>query len=234
MVCTIRDHARVHYIRYRVYDNIIDYAAYKGLCGKTDELVTLINEKRIATSKARKVLFWNPEFQYIQSKKTKKRYFLRENPDRAAEYARLGGIASGLIWTEKKLESSRKKGKVLGKKFGRTGGLKAQGEKTKAQLQKNIKWKHRSGKTTETVNFEAVADVVDHLNSIVPDSLRFKNSLSAVLRGVEKSRGGWSIESTEETNESTKLQINTTDNSTEAISITTSEINQIINEINNF
>ena len=91
--CTYRDHARRHYIRWKVYGKFQDLAAYKGLVGKNEEMARIINEKRINTIKEKGILFYSIDFQRTQGLKLKKSYFLRNNTELALKWAYLGGYA---------------------------------------------------------------------------------------------------------------------------------------------
>ena len=198
--CTIRDHARIHFIRWLVYKSKMDFAAYKGLIGKTDDMARIINEKRINTIKEKGILFYSVEFQRTQSLKPKKQYYLRENPNLAIKYAYLGGLASGKIWTQAKLESSRKKGKVLGTQFGKIGGIKHQNSKTKDLLSKTIIWKHDTGKIVKTHGFDTVNSIAKALEKAVPGYIKSPQAISAVMRNKEPKRYGWIILDTLNTN----------------------------------
>ena len=61
--CTIPDHARAHYIRYKVYGQIYDLIAYYGLVHKTDQKEKLIREKIVSINRERQNNMFNPEWQ---------------------------------------------------------------------------------------------------------------------------------------------------------------------------
>lgn len=192
--CTHRDHARMHYIRWLVYKQYMDLAAYKGLVNKTDDLHALIQQKRVNSLKEKAILFYSIKWQSSQGSKPKARYF--DNPEIAKKYAFSGGVASGKIWTDAKLESSRKKGKILGKSFGKIGGLKHQNKNTKnLLLTKAIIWNHSHTKIkVKTYGYETVNSLADALDKIAPGYIKNKQAISAVLRNVEPKRYGWAID----------------------------------------
>ena len=59
-------------------------------------------------------------------------------------------------------------------------------------METRLVWIHVSGVSTETENMKKVKDIVDHLNSKVPDST-YSSAVSELLRGLSKYRKGWSI-----------------------------------------
>ena len=100
----------------------------------------------------------------------------------------------GKIWTEAKLESSRKKGKVLGNQFGKIGGLKHQDDKTKDLLSKTLIWEHKfTNIRVKTYGFDTVNSLAQALNKAAPNYIKNLQAISAVLRNKEPRRYGWSI-----------------------------------------
>ncbi len=133
------------------------------------------------------------EVQAELARRPKSNYFFRSNPEEAKRIAKMGGIASGKIWTEKKRQSSVEKGKKLGKESGRKGGLKSASPESKDKMKRTIYWKHKNGVFIETPPQEGVIDYVKLLNSAVPNSVKNPSGISAILRNVEPRRYGWEI-----------------------------------------
>lgn len=50
--CTIRDHARAHYLRYLAYGQFYDRMAYLGLVNRTDEMQKEMQQRAIETNRA--------------------------------------------------------------------------------------------------------------------------------------------------------------------------------------
>lgn len=191
--CTVRDHARAHYIRYKVYGQVYDLMAYYGLVYKTDQKERLMYEKIVSINKERGNCMFNPEWQREMANRPKSNYYFQQNPDFAREMAYKGGIASGKIMTEEKKEALRKNGKKVGTLFGREGGLKNQNFLTREKLSKTIEWQHKSGVFVISPPTESVKELGDYLNTFVPNSVKHSSGLSAILREVEPQRYGWKI-----------------------------------------
>ena len=191
--CTHRDHARMHYIRWLVYRQPMDLAAYKGLVNKTDDMHVIIQQKRINTLIKKGILFYSIKWQSEQGSKPKAIYF--DNPEIAKKYAYSGGVASGQIWTDAKLTSSKKKGKILGNLFGKIGGLKHQNKNTKnLLLTKAIIWNHsHSGIKVKTYGYDTVNSLAHALEKVAPGYIKNTQAISAVLRNTEPRRYGWAI-----------------------------------------
>lgn len=81
-----------------------DYCAYKGLISNDDEVRKLISNAIVAKNRKNQQGFFNNLVQKELANRPKSSYYLKDNPDKAKEYAYLGGVASGKIWTEKKIE----------------------------------------------------------------------------------------------------------------------------------
>lgn len=193
VTCTVRDHARAHYIRYKVHKQAYDLMAYYGLVHKTDQKEKLMYEKIVSINKERGNCMFNPEWQRQMANRPKSSYHFQQNPDFAREMASKGGTASGQIMTEKKQEALRANGERVGNLFGREGGLKHQNSLTREKLSKTIEWQHKSGVFAICPPMESVKELVDYLNTFVPDSVKHSSGLSAILREVEPQRYGWKI-----------------------------------------
>jgi general stress protein YciG len=191
--CTIRDHARAHYIRYKVYGQSYDLIAYYGLVHKTEEKERLIQEKIVSINRERGNGMFNQKWQEEMANRPKSKYYLRENPDFAREIAQKGGIASGKIMTDAKKEALRRNGERVGKLFGRKDGLKHQHPLTREKLSKTIEWEHESGVFAISPPMESVSELVNFLNIHVPNSVKNSSGLSEILREVEPRRYGWKI-----------------------------------------
>lgn len=218
--CTIENHGQAHMIRYRVYGQKADKVAGLFILKQTAEGVKLRQELIVQTNKERGNVMFDPAWQKEQADKIKSSYYLQDNPEKAKEWSMQGGLASGKISKERakfrkdylanpqnyslteeeisKLnqESSNlvEKGRNLGKKYGRQGGIKSkQSPITKQMLNSVLIWKHKTGALVQTSGLTSVSDLVVLLNSYVPGSVNFASGLSSVLRGVEARRYGWEI-----------------------------------------
>jgi hypothetical protein len=191
--CTTRDHARAHYIRYKVYGSSYDLCAYLGLVQKTDEMQKAIQEKIIQTNRERGNAMFNPEWQKIMANRPKSSYHLQQNPAFAANIGQKGGKVGGKVMTPTKQAALQINGKNVGTKYGRQGGLKHQSPITTQKLSTFLEWGHDSGVTTISPPFESVRELKEYLACFVPNSIRHDSGLSAILRGVEPRRDGWSI-----------------------------------------
>lgn len=96
VVCTIRNHARAHFIRYLVYGQRFDLAAYFGLASKTDEMQIIIQQQIIETNRQRKNGMFDPKWQTIMANRPKSSYHLQENPDFAKVIGQKGCYIGGL------------------------------------------------------------------------------------------------------------------------------------------
>lgn len=218
--CTIENHGQAHMIRYQVYGQQKDRVAGLFILKQTAEGVKLRQELIVQTNRKRGNVMFNPAWQKEQADKVKSSYYLQDNPEKAKEWAMQGGLTSGkrskervkfrkdylanpqnYSLTEEEIsklnqESSKlvEKGRNLGKKYGRQGGIKSkQSPLTKQMLNSVLIWKHSTGIIVQTSGLTSVSDLVVLLNSYVPDSVKYSSGLSNVLRGVEKRRYGWEI-----------------------------------------
>nr|YP_010500098.1 hypothetical protein [Gormaniella terricola]UWV18275.1 hypothetical protein [Gormaniella terricola] len=193
VICTIRDHARAHYIRYLVFGETYDLCAYYGLVKKTDLLAQSIQKKIINTNRERGNIMFNNEWQKIMANRPKSSYYFQEYPAEAARFGKKGGEKGGLANTPKQQETRSKNGKRVGTLFGRKGGLKHQNPMTKEKLSHYLEWTHNSGIMTISPPFESVCELKDFLNMFVPDSMKNSSGISDLLREKEKCRYGWKI-----------------------------------------
>lgn len=193
VICTIRNHARAHYIRYKVYGQTYDLCAYYGLVKKTDESQKLIQQQIVETNRQRGNTFFSQEWQQEMASRSKSSYYLRENPDFAREIARKGGLIGGQIMTPAKLAAMKQNGYNVGTNYGRMGGLKKQDSVTKTRLALFLEWEHDSGIMAISPPMESVRELKEYLNLFVPNSARHSSGISAILRGVEPKRYGWRV-----------------------------------------
>lgn len=124
VVCTIRDHARAHFIRHKVYGEAYDLCAYYGLVNKTDDFEKTIREKIITTNRQRKNTMFNPDWQKMMANRPKSSYHLQQNADFAREIGQKGGRLGGTVMTDLKREVLQQNGFNVGTFYGRQGGLK--------------------------------------------------------------------------------------------------------------
>lgn len=87
VVCTVRDHARAHYIRYKVYGQVFDQMAYFGLVGRTDELEALRFQKIVETNRARGNGPFSKEWQKEMANRPKSSYHFQKTPEFARSIA---------------------------------------------------------------------------------------------------------------------------------------------------
>lgn len=191
VLCTIRDHARAHYIRYLVFGQTYDLCAYYGLVNKNDEREKAMYKQIVETNRQRGKTFFNNDFQKEMAVRPKRSYYLRDNPDFALEIAKKGGSIGGKAKSPLKDAVLKINGKNVGTKYGRINGLKGQNETTRKMLSKFIEWEHITGVFCVTPPVESVVELMDHLNFFVPYSVSLTSGLSAILRGVEPRRYGW-------------------------------------------
>lgn len=123
----------------------------------------------------------------------KSSYYFQTNPEFARSIASAGGKIGGKTMTDKKRKVLRQNGLNVGINHGRKGGVKHQHPLTKQRLNSIIEWEHESGIVVMTEPQETVGDLVELLNSYVPNSIKRANHFSELLRGVSKSRFGWKI-----------------------------------------
>jgi hypothetical protein len=71
VVCSLKDHAMAHLIRYQVYGQIKDKIAALFIGSQTEEAVKLKQELIVSTNRERKNTFFNPTWQKIQANKPK-------------------------------------------------------------------------------------------------------------------------------------------------------------------
>ncbi len=102
VICTIRDHARAHYIRYKVYGQVCDRMAYLGLVGRTDELETLRFQRIVETNRARGNGPFSVQWQREMANRPKSSYYFQQNPEFACSIASEGGKIGGKVMTDKK------------------------------------------------------------------------------------------------------------------------------------
>lgn len=193
VVCTIRDHARAHFIRYKVYGETYDLCAYYGLVDKTVRFEKLIREKIITTNRERKNTMFNPEWQKMMANRPKSSYHLQQNPDFAREIGRKGGSIGGTVMTDLKRKVLQQNGFNVGTFHGRQGGLKHQSPTTKQRLTLYLEWEHETGVQTISPPFESVRELKDYLNCFVVESVKHSSGLSELLRNVQSRRYGWRI-----------------------------------------
>lgn len=193
VICTMRDHARAHYIRYKIYGERFDLCAYYGLVKKTDVMQKLIQQEIIETNRKRGNVMLNPEWQKIMAKRAKSSYYLQNNPEFAAEIGKQGGLVGGKVMTPLKQEVLKMNGSNVGKNYGRQGGLKHQSPITAKRLSQFLEWEHTSGIRTISPPFESVRELKEYLNCFIPNSIKHNSGLSAILRKKEPRRYGWRI-----------------------------------------
>lgn len=109
VVCTIRNHARTHFIRYKVYGQFYDRMAYLGLVGRTDEMQRAITKKIIETNRERGNGPFNKEWQKEMANRPKSSYHFQQNPEFAASLASEAGKIGGKTMTDKKRAVLKKK-----------------------------------------------------------------------------------------------------------------------------
>jgi hypothetical protein len=170
--------------------------AYRGLRNWDDETRRLIRQAVVAKNREEQKGFFNQAIQKELALRPKSRYHLRDFPEEANRFGKLGGIASGKIWTEAKITAAKANGKNLAaSEHPRLNGIRSrQSSLTGEKLAHRIHWVHSTGIKVVTDPQKAVADLVPLLNQGVPNSVKFSSGLSAVLRGIEPRRYGWSIE----------------------------------------
>lgn len=193
VLCTIRDHARAHFIRHKVYGQSYDRMAYLGLVGRTDEMQAEITKRIIETNRTRNNGPFNVDWQREMANRPKSSYYFQQNPEFARSLASDAGKIGGKTMTDKKKAVLKENVYNVGTKYGRKGGLKHQNPQTRKRLSSIIEWEHSSGVMVISPPHESVGDLVNFLNSFVPNSIRRANHFSEVLRGVTKSRFGWRI-----------------------------------------
>lgn len=193
--CSIQDHAQAHFIRYKVYGKIQDKIAAFFIQGQSEKAILLRQQHIVNTNRERKNTFFNSDWQTIQAKKPKSSYYLKQNPDKAKIFGKLGGEKGGKIMTSKKIANLTRLGKKVGTQFGRKNGIKSkQSAKTGAMLKKSLIWKHKTDIYVHTAFLETVSDLKSILNSFLPNSVPHSSGLSAILREVESQRYGWKIQ----------------------------------------
>lgn len=193
VVCTIRDHARAHFIRYKVYKDTYDLCAYYGLVNKTDSLAKIIQEKIMSTNRKRGNCMFNPEWQKIMANRPKSSYYLQQNPNFARDIGQKGGKIGGTVMSDLKRKVLQQNGYNVGIFHGRAGGLKHQNSMTKQRLSLYLEWEHETGVQTISPPFESVQELKDYLNCFVVDSVKHISGLSGLLRNVNRQRYGWKI-----------------------------------------
>lgn len=193
VMCTPKDHARAHYIRYKVYNQIYDYCAYCGLKGRTNEMNLIIQRKIIETNRQKGNCMFNNDWQKQMANRTKSSYYLQQNQDFAKKIASKGGKIGGKVMTDKKRQVLENNGKNVGTNYGRLGGLKHQNAKTKRRLSLYLEWDPDFGIFAISPPFESVAELKQYLNSFVSDSVKHSSGLSEILRDVCPKRYGWKI-----------------------------------------
>lgn len=193
LICTIRNHARAHYIRYKVYGQTYDLCAYYGLVNKTDECQKLIQQQIIETNRQRGNTMFNNDWQREMALRPKSSYHLQQNPSFAQEIGKKGGLIGGKKMTPLKMATLKQNGHNVGTNYGRQGGLKHQNPLTKRRLALFLEWEHVSGIMTISPPMESVAELKEYLNLFVADSVTHTSGISALLRGVEPKRYGWRL-----------------------------------------
>jgi len=172
VVCTIRDHARAHFIRFQVYGEIYDLCAYYGLVNKTDKFEKSIREKIIATNRERNNGMFNPEWQRMMANRPKSSYHLQQNPEFAREIGQKGGKIGGTVMTDAKRKVLRQNGYNVGTLYGRQGGIKHQNPATSRRLSLNLEWEHDTGVKTVSPPFETVRELKEFLIVSFPRVLK--------------------------------------------------------------
>jgi general stress protein YciG len=193
VICTLRDHARAHFLRHRVYGKTYDLCAYYGLVKKTNEKVKLIQEQIVQTNRERGNGPFSQKWQKEMANRPRTYFYFREHPEFAKEMAKKGGAKGGKTMTPKKNEVLQQLGKNVGTHYGRIGGIRSQNEKTKEMLTHYIEWEHQSNVFVISPPMESVKEIANFLNMCVPGSVKFPSGISALLRNVEPRRYGWSM-----------------------------------------
>jgi hypothetical protein len=193
VLCTARYHTWAHYIRYKVYGQTYDKCSYCGLSGRFGDLSRGIQKKIVEINRQRGNIMFSKEWQTEMANCPKSKYYLRENPEFAAEIAYKGGVASGKILTEKKMMAMIENGKRVGTLYGRQGGMKHQNPTTKLMLTHFMEWEHSSGLKVVSPPFESVQELKVFLNSYVEQSIPHSTGLRELLRGISKRRYGWAL-----------------------------------------
>ena len=193
VLCTLNDHGKAHLIRYKVYGQVYDKIAGLFILHQTSAAIAARQALIVAKNKALKQNMFDPVWQKVQADKIKSRYFLRDNPNKAKEFASLGGKKGGKIMTVKKIENLKVLGHNVGTNYGKFGGLKKQSPITKQKIQGTLLWQHDNGVRIETCNCESLSQIQKILCDLVPDSVKHTSGLSAIVRGIEKRRYGWQL-----------------------------------------
>lgn len=193
VICTARDHARAHYIRWKVFGQTYDLCAYYGLVKKEAEKQRVIQQQIIKTNRQRGNVMFNNQWQKIMASRPKSSYHFQQNPGFASQVGRKGGKIGGKTMTPTKAAVLQQNGFNVGTNHGRKGGLKHQNPLTKRRLSMHLEWKHESGVQTISPPFESVRELQEYLNCFVSDSVKHTSGLSEILRNVQPTRYGWRI-----------------------------------------
>ena len=193
VLCTLKDYGKAHLIRYKVFGSAKDKIAGLFILHQTAMAVAARQALIVSKNRALKQNMFDATWQKIQANKIKSRYFLRNNPDKAKEFAYLGGKKSGQVMTPTKMENLKRLGQNVGTNYGKIGGLKKQSSLTKEKIQGILLWKHDTGVLVKTSNLESLAQVKDILCKKVPDRVKHTSGLSAIVRRTELHRYGWQL-----------------------------------------
>lgn len=81
----------------------------------------------------------------------------------------------------------------LGKTYGKKAGMSRQHPVTKDRIQRPMLWIHQTGIEVLISKAETLQEIVEILNTHVPDNLTYSSALSNIIRGVERRRNGWTL-----------------------------------------
>lgn len=193
VICTAKDHASAHKIRFQVFHNFKDQAAYLFLQSLDKKGRIALGQAIAQTHKKNKTLFFDPLFQKELANRPKKSFFLRNNPKLAQKYASMSkGIQKTM--TEAARKNYLERGQYVGKIWGSKGGLAHQNPVTRERLKGCLIWTHESGVSLKTKEIQSLRLVKDLLNQHVPDSVKHTSGLSELIRGIQKKRYNWSVQ----------------------------------------
>lgn len=83
VLCSIKDHAQAHLIRYHVFGDVQDKIAFLFMQNQSEQGVRLRQKLIIDTNRIRKNTFFYNIWQKQQANKPKSTYYLRQNPEMA-------------------------------------------------------------------------------------------------------------------------------------------------------
>jgi hypothetical protein len=158
VICTVYDHIKAHKIRFYIYNNYYDKAAYLLMSSQDKKGRQAISQAIVEKNRINGTGFFNKKLQLELSKRLKKRYHLREHPELAKQYSKKSkGVSKKL--TEIARLNYEQRGKYVGKNFGLKGGIKHQNPITKKRLAETLLWKHDSGVEIKTTDIKTLANV---------------------------------------------------------------------------